>query len=206
MIRPHILHHAGTAPSEARCRKTGGAPGDDATVDGTVTVPRSGRRDQPHPRPQFQFYRTGDPSCQSLRVGCQGLLMAGVCFIVSAVLIALIVAAWAAIVHPLTALLAILMLFHWAWLVVGGEPCASVLLRLSNQKARRESRFPGPAYLTFSKKRRVSSRPEARSTFGRQPMTRPASAGSTELRSCSPSFPGPYRGGRSLPNASSSNL
>ena len=46
-------------------------------------------------------------------------------------------------------------------------------------------------YYNAPKKRRVFLRPEARSASGRQPRTRPTSAGSTQLRSCSPGLAGP---------------
>jgi hypothetical protein len=55
------------------------------------------------------------------------------------------------------------------------------------------------------KKRRVSFKPSARSTSGRQPKTRPAREESTELRSCSPGLAGPCSGGRSLPEISCSS-
>jgi len=55
------------------------------------------------------------------------------------------------------------------------------------------------------KNRIVSLRPLVRSTSGCHPKLRPASEGSTQLRSCSPGFAGPRPAGRSLPEISSSS-
>ena len=55
------------------------------------------------------------------------------------------------------------------------------------------------------KNRIVSLRPLVRSTSGYHPKLRPASEGSTQLRSCSPGFAGPRSAGRSLPEISSSS-
>ena len=93
----------------------------------------------------------------------------------------------------------------------GRARCSELLRRLPGRRVRRltahEKLTPHPhghcsadVSQTAPKDRRVSSRPSASVTFGRQPKLRSAHAESMELRCCSPGFAGPSLAGSSLPD------
>jgi hypothetical protein len=97
----------------------------------------------------------------------------------------------------------------FSWLDASGDQLTMLLLRFPRQHQKPRPTLTSTQSVCSQrapKKRRVSLRPEVRSTSGRQPMTRPARVGSTELRSCSPGLAGPCSEARSLPEIFSNNL